>query len=83
MLYIPPGFGHAFLVLTRTAHFLYKCTANYAPHADLGIRWDDPGLGIMWPVSNPAVSDKDARLQHPLVSTALSLSPGFTRHSVA
>ena len=62
MLYIPPGFGHAFVVLSKTAHFLYKCSAEYAPAADGGVRWNDPDLAIAWPLSEPIVSDKDASL---------------------
>lgn len=62
MFYAPPGFGHAFVVLSDTAHFLYKCTAEYAPDADGGIRWDDPDLCIDWPVKNPVVSEKDSKL---------------------
>jgi dTDP-4-dehydrorhamnose 3,5-epimerase len=62
MLYIPSGFGHAFVVLSETAHFLYKCTAEYAPSEDGGIRWNDSDLAIEWPVSDPIVSEKDASL---------------------
>jgi dTDP-4-dehydrorhamnose 3,5-epimerase len=62
MLYIPPGFGHAFVVLSETAHFCYKCTAEYAPSADGGIRWNDPDLAIEWPVTDPIVSEKDVSL---------------------
>ncbi len=62
MLYIPPGFGHGFLTLKDNTHFLYKCTAEYAPSSDGGVRWDDPELNILWPLSDtdsPLVSGKD------------------------
>jgi len=62
MLYIPPGFAHGFIALTENVHLLYKCTNEYDPKADTGIRWNDPEIGIPWPVSNPIVSTKDAAL---------------------
>jgi dTDP-4-dehydrorhamnose 3,5-epimerase len=62
MLYVPPGFGHAFVVLSETAHFLYKCTAEYNNSSEAGIRWDDPDLAIEWPITDVSVSEKDAAL---------------------
>jgi len=62
MLYIPPGFGHGFLTLVDNTHFLYKCTAEYAPESDGGIIWSDPDLNIPWPadgIEKPLISDKD------------------------
>ncbi|MFY9256748.1 MAG: dTDP-4-dehydrorhamnose 3,5-epimerase [Fuerstiella sp.] len=59
-LYVPPGFGHGFCVLSDTADFLYKCTDFYSPEYERAVRWDDPDLGIDWPVSSPVISDKDA-----------------------
>ncbi len=65
MFYIPPGFGHGFLTLRDDTHFLYKCTAEYAPSADGGVKWDDPELNIPWPLDGEAlVSDKDAGLPY-------------------
>jgi dTDP-4-dehydrorhamnose 3,5-epimerase len=63
-LFIPSGFGHAFLTLENDCHVAYKVDAYYAPHADGGIRWDDPELAINWPMegSSPILSDKDASL---------------------
>lgn len=61
MLWIPPGFAHGFLVLSDSADFLYKTTAYYAPQWDRGIRWDDPDIGVQWPLHDaPALSAKDA-----------------------
>jgi dTDP-4-dehydrorhamnose 3,5-epimerase len=68
MLYIPSGFAHGFISLTEGVHLLYKCTNEYDPQADAGIRWNDPDIGIPWPVSNPIVSAKDAAL--PLLNQA-------------
>ncbi len=61
MLWIPPGFAHGFLVLTETADFLYKCTTPYDAPADRGIRWDDPAIGVDWPLAGltPQLSGKD------------------------
>jgi dTDP-4-dehydrorhamnose 3,5-epimerase len=60
-LYVPPGFAHGFCVLSETALVMYKCTELYHPEADRGLRWDDPAIGIQWPVADPRVSDKDRR----------------------
>ena len=60
MLWIPPGFAHGFLVLSESADFLYKTTAYYAPQWDRGIRWDDPQIGVAWPLDGaPLLSAKD------------------------
>lgn len=58
-LYIPPGYAHGFCVLSKTVDVTYKCTSLYTPDEDAGIRWDDPDIGIDWPISDPLVSDKD------------------------
>lgn len=61
-LYVPEGFAHGFLVLSKTAAVMYKCTDVYRPNVDRGIRWNDPELGIDWPINDPILSEKDARL---------------------
>lgn len=62
MLYIPPGFAHGFCVLSSHATVLYKCTREYAPNHEDGILWNDPTLGIQWPVREPVLSEKDRML---------------------
>ena len=62
MLWVPPGFGHGFVVLSDTAHFLYKCTKEYDLSAERGVRWDDPDLAIAWPLRDVSVSPRDAAL---------------------
>ncbi|HEX2953083.1 MAG TPA: dTDP-4-dehydrorhamnose 3,5-epimerase [Bacillota bacterium] len=60
--YIPPGFAHGFLVLSDEAVFLYQCTDYYHSDDQAGIRWDDPELGIDWPVDGtgaPILSERD------------------------
>jgi dTDP-4-dehydrorhamnose 3,5-epimerase len=59
-LYLPPGIAHGFAVTSETAEFEYKCTDFYHPASELTIRWDDPEIGIDWPLSDPILSPKDA-----------------------
>jgi dTDP-4-dehydrorhamnose 3,5-epimerase len=61
MLYIPPGFAHGFAALSN-AHVIYKCTNEYNPLLDAGIRWNDPDINIQWPLDKPVLSGKDAAL---------------------
>ena len=58
--YIPPGFAHGFCVTSDNTMFVYKCTDLYYPEAEFSLRWDDPTIGIPWPLKNPKLSDKDA-----------------------
>ena len=60
-LYVPPGFAHGFCVISEEALFTYKCTDFYAPQNEHGIIWNDPDLGIPWPVKDPILSPKDAK----------------------
>jgi hypothetical protein len=59
-LWIPEGFAHGFQVLEDGTVFSYKCTVPYSPADEHSLRWDDPGLGIEWPLADPVVSSKDA-----------------------
>ncbi len=59
-IYIPPGFAHGFCVLSDVAEMEYKCTDLYAPGGEVTIRWDDPSIGIKWPIECPILSSKDA-----------------------
>ena len=59
--FIPPGFAHGFAVLSETATFYYKCTDYYSPKDEMTIQWDDPDIGIEWPVKDPILSDKDTK----------------------
>ena len=74
MLWVPPGFAHGFCALSDVADLVYKCTALYDRTADRAIRWDDPEIGIAWPVTSPLLSEKDAaapRLQDAISSGML------------
>lgn len=59
--WIPEGFAHGFAVVSERAIFSYMCTAPYDKAADAGVRWDDPAIGIDWPVGHPNLSDKDVK----------------------
>ena len=58
-LWVPPGLAHGFTVTSESAHFHYKCTEYYCPEDEGAIRWDDPDLGVVWPVDQPVLSNKD------------------------
>lgn len=60
-LLIPRGFGHGFVTLTDHVEFMYKADNYYAPQADVGIRWNDPTIGVDWGVKNPILSEKDKK----------------------
>lgn len=60
MLWVPPGFAHGFCALSDVADLTYKCTAFYDAAADRAIAWNDPEVGIGWPIATPTLSDKDA-----------------------
>jgi len=57
--YVPPDFAHGFVVTSDVALFFYKCTDYYAPHSEGSVLWNDPGIGIEWPIEAPTLSEKD------------------------
>lgn len=74
MLWVPEGFAHGFYVTSNSADFLYKCTDRYSPEHEVSIRWDDPELGIAWPLVEgkmPVCSEKD------LAGFSFSAAPSF------
>ncbi len=73
MFWVPEGFAHGFLTLEDDTDFLYKCTAPYAPQSEHTLAWDDPAVGIEWPLGGlePLISDKDR------VGLALADAPVF------
>lgn len=58
-LWVPPGYAHGFCVLSEVADFQYKCTDYYQPEDEGGLLWNDPDVGIPWPVAEPQLSAKD------------------------
>jgi len=75
-LWVPPGFAHGFVVLSESADFLYKASDYYAPAHERGIAWNDPAIGIVWPlaahgIAAPILSDKD-RAAPPLAQAELA-----------
>jgi dTDP-4-dehydrorhamnose 3,5-epimerase len=61
MMVVPKGFAHAFLTLEDNTEAIYLVSEYYAPHAERGIRWNDPRFGISWPIQPTTVSDKDQK----------------------
>jgi dTDP-4-dehydrorhamnose 3,5-epimerase len=58
-LYIPEGFAHGYQVTSESATVIYKCTSSYRPECEHAVRWDDPAIGIDWPLREPILSPKD------------------------
>ena len=59
-LYVPPGFAHGFCVLSDVSEMAYKCTSLYVHTDDAAVLWNDPNIGIEWPIKDPILSEKDA-----------------------
>lgn len=74
-LWVPVGFGHGFCVVSEVAEVQYKCTGLYAPETEGVVQWDDPEIGIEWPVTAPIISARDAGGQS---LAAYFQSPAFT-----
>jgi dTDP-4-dehydrorhamnose 3,5-epimerase len=73
-LWVPPGFAHGFYVTSSAANFVYKCTDYYAPAYERTLAWDDPDIGVKWPLTpaqNPLLSNKDR------VGTSLSAAETY------
>ena len=60
-VFTPKGYAHGFCVLSDTAVFLYKCSDFYSPESEITVLWNDPDIGVRWPVSAPLVSERDGR----------------------
>ena len=74
-LYIPPGFAHGFAVLSESADVAYKCTGFYMPGDELAIAWNDPEIGVPWPLESPVVSERDRKA--PRLAEVLELLPRY------
>ena len=72
--YIPKGFAHGFAVTSPIAQVEYKCTDVYDASSEIGIAWNDPDLGITWPIADPVLSERDKR--HPRLADVAEL-PAF------
>ena len=71
--YIPPGFAHGFSVASPLAQVEYKCTDIYDPADEIGIAWNDPAIGIHWPVDAPVLSERDRR--NPILADVMAMLP--------
>ena len=60
-LYVPIGFAHGFCVISEVADVEYKCSDIYDAEGEAGLIWNDPGVGVTWPIQHPLLSPKDAR----------------------
>ena len=58
-LFVPVGFAHGFCVMSEVADVAYKLTSTYDPDTEAGIKWDDPEIGVEWPIQHPQLSDRD------------------------
>jgi len=74
-LWVPPGFGHGFLVLSQEAEVEYKCTDFYDPEDEIGFAWNDPMVAAPWPIEDPILSDKDRKA--PMLEAIEHLLPRF------
>jgi dTDP-4-dehydrorhamnose 3,5-epimerase len=73
-IYVPPGFAHGICITSDVADIEYKCTDYYDPSDELRIAWNDPAIGIRWPIENPILSDKDRQ------AVTLAEQQGFLPH---
>jgi len=69
-IYVPVGFAHGFCVMSEVADVCYKVSAAYDPSLERGIAWDDPSIGITWPIANPLLSERDRH--NPSLADALA-----------
>jgi len=74
-LWVPEGFAHGFCVLSDWAEVEYRCTALYHPQSEVAVRWDDPEIGVAWPLAEPVLSPRDAAA--PALSAQLDRLPRF------
>lgn len=75
-LYVPRGFAHGFCVLSETADVEYKVTAPYRAEGEISVAWNDPAIGIPWPLESPALSGRDAGA--PLLSEIQDRLPSYS-----
>ena len=73
--YLPPGFAHGFCVVSPIAQVVYKCTELYNAGTEIGIAWNDPALGIPWPIKDPILSERDCG--HPTLAEQMDKLPSY------
>ncbi len=77
-LYVPEGMAHGFCIVSDEALFAYKCTDFYHPESEHTLLWNDPDIGIAWPLASPALSEKDAK-GLPLRALTPSMLPAYSK----
>ena len=75
-IYVPPGFAHGICITSEVADIEYKCTDYYDPSDELRIAWNDPSIGIRWPVQNPILSEKDRQARP--IDDQIELLPSYS-----
>lgn len=75
--YVPPGFAHGFAVTSEIAEIEYKCSDFYDPASEIGVAWNDPAVGIRWPIEQPLLSERDSR--HPPLAAQMGRLPVYER----
>jgi dTDP-4-dehydrorhamnose 3,5-epimerase len=75
-IYVPPGFAHGICITSEVADIEYKCTDYYDPSDELRIAWNDPSIGIRWPVQNPILSEKDRQARP--IDHQIELLPSYS-----
>ncbi len=73
MLWVPPGFAHGFCAMEEGSDLVYKCTTLYDPPSDRAILWNDPEIGIEWPIEVPVLSGKDTKAPRLAEATVLPI----------
>jgi dTDP-4-dehydrorhamnose 3,5-epimerase len=74
-VYVPPGFAHGFCVVSPIAQVEYKCTDLYDPAGEIGIAWNDPSIGVEWPVTMPVLSPRDSA--NPRLAAVMDQLPAY------
>jgi dTDP-4-dehydrorhamnose 3,5-epimerase len=79
-IYVPPGYAHGICITSELADVEYKCTDYYDPDDEVRIAWNDPSIGVRWPISNPILSDKDRDARS--IADQMAVLPSYSEERV-